>query len=141
MIEKEQIVKAIAERHQVYISLNDPIMAVFSMNDVIWSEYEKNLSAMLKKNGDEVVSNVWNLMERNNSWTKQENEAVAKYLAQIVRDYQIKFERSLDGTINTIKEWYMEIDQMKSSTALMAGATLIFMLMGSCAAAIINWWH
>ena len=141
MIQKDEILKILADKHNLAVRKEDPIFVILAVNEVILHDFAQTLASTVQKLNEETISCIRTMLERQQNCIKQEQESVCRYCGQILRDYQIKFERSIDGTINTIKEWYMEIDQMKSSTALMAGATLIFMIMGSCAAGIINWWH
>ena len=141
MIDKNEIIKAIAERHKVIINQEDPILAVFAINDVILEDSLKTLGGIMQKCRDELVAGFQLILERQQGWVRQENESTFKYHGQIMRDAHIRFDRSIDETIDTIKRWYFEVAQMKSSAWMAVTATIVVMVMGFCAAAAVNIWH
>ena len=141
MIDKNEIIRVIAERDRIFISPEDPILAVFVIHDLLLEESAKAAAAIMQKKGEDFVANVRVMMERQQEWVKNENESSFKYHGQIVRDAQIKFDRSIDETIDTIRKLHLEIAQMKASSWTAATATIIIMVLGFCAAATMNILH
>ena len=138
MIDKNEIIKNIAEISKIFVSHDDPILGVFAVNDVILEEGAKNAAGLLQKQNEDLVCSIRAIMEQHQDWIKQENESSSKYHGQIVRDAQIRFDRSIDETIDTIKKWHGEVAQMKSSTWLAALVTIVVMVLGWVAAVAIN---
>ena len=141
MIDKSELIRAIAERSKIFISDEDPILGVFAVNDVILEEGANTAAAVLQKQNEELVRGIQDIMERHQGWIKQENESSSKYHGQIVREAQIRFDLSIDETIDAIKRWHGEVAQMKSSTWLAALVTIVVMVLGWIAAVTINFSH
>ena len=141
MIDKNEIIRNIAEISKIFVSHDDPILGVFAVNDVILEEGAKNAAGLLQKQNEDLVCSIRGIMEQHQDWIKQENESSSKYHGQIVRDAQIRFDRSIDETIDTIKKWHGEVAQMKSSTWLAALVTIVVMVLGWVATVAINFSH
>ena len=128
MINKEGILKALAEKHRILVCEDDPILTIFMTNELILENYAENMVSVVKRLGDELIGSVRTMQEQEREWSRQEYDNIAKFHRQIIIDAQIQFERSLDQTINMIRGWYLEMAEMKTSAWTAAGAALAVMV-------------
>ena len=128
MINKDGILKALAEKHRILVCENDPILTIFMTNELILENYAENMVSVVKRLGEELIGSVRTMQEQEREWARQEYDNIAKFHRQIIIDAQIQFERSLDQTINMIRGWYLEMAEMKTSAWTAAGAALAVMV-------------
>ena len=108
MLNKEEIIKTVAEKHKIFISEDDPILTVFAVNDAIFQETQKFAGSLFQKEADRfsVVSQA--NLKNQLALLKNERENSLNYYLQIVRDSQNRFERRVDDVAETIKSFHFE---------------------------------
>ena len=139
MIQKDDILKSLADKHHVQVRYDDPIFAVSAINEVVLQDYAQTMASTVQKLNEEIASGIRVMLERQQSLIKQEQESVARYGGQLLRDAHIRFERSIDDTINTIRQWHTEVADMKTSAWMAVSVAIVVIIMGACIAAAIIW--
>ena len=108
MLNKDEIIKTVAEKHKIFISEDDPILTVFAVNDAILEETQKFAGTIFQKEAERfaVVSHA--NFKNQLALLKTERENSLNHYVQIVRDSQNRFERRVDDATETIKSFHLE---------------------------------
>ena len=129
-MEKKAIINEIAQKHNIILDENDPILAVVSANETIFNEFEKRLENMLIKQKMDLESYKNNIIQE----FKNQDKIIFDILEHTAKlqNSQIKINTDNDTNKKDTKDINYKI------IFISAGLQIIFFLVGIIIGIFLN---
>ena len=129
-MDKKAIINEIAQKHNIILDENDPILAVVSANETIFNEFEKRLENMLIKQKMDLESYKNNIIQE----FKNQDKIIFDILEHTVKlqNSQIKINTDNDTNKKDTKDINYKI------IFISAGLQIIFFLVGIIIGIFLN---